>query len=341
MSLQSEFKKFNDKIRVDFDVKQELSQKREILVDKLRSSEELPSFEILNQGSYAMCTGIEPEESQEYDIDVALKFCENKDDYEPIQLKNKICDVLRNHTDYGAKIKKPCVTVTYKKDGEAAYHVDLVTYLYNDKDNTDSQLYIAKGITGNVESQKWEKADPKGLVDYINNGVEQGEKRDQFRRVVRYLKKWKNEKFIGGGHTVPPSIGITLIAVDNFIFYKNDDLDALISIVNNIKNKFSYIGKSEKGRDLYKIELPLPYSLNFEYNNDVFEKMSESQMTDFKDKIEKLSEDLNDVKFEIDEQEQYKKLNKIFGDDFEIPQAKNSAKKQLNYIPSSSTSGME
>ena len=29
-----------------------------------------------------------------------------------------------------AKIKKPCVTVTYKKDGEAAYHVDLVTYVY-------------------------------------------------------------------------------------------------------------------------------------------------------------------------------------------------------------------
>ena len=40
-------------------------------------------------------------------------------------------------------------------------------------------------------------------------------------------------------------------------------------------------------------------------------------------------------------EEKYKKLNKIFGDDFEIPEVKNCAKKQENYIPSSSASGME
>lgn len=43
-----------------------------------------------------------------------------------MDLKEKIRDLLKNHTEYGAKIKKPCVTVTYKKDGEAAYHVDLM-----------------------------------------------------------------------------------------------------------------------------------------------------------------------------------------------------------------------
>ena len=56
--------------------------------------------------------------------------------------------MLKNHTEYGTKIKKPCVTVTYKKDGEAAYHVDLVTYVYEDKDDSDSQLYLARGKTG-------------------------------------------------------------------------------------------------------------------------------------------------------------------------------------------------
>ncbi|WP_455100203.1 nucleotidyltransferase domain-containing protein [Parvimonas micra] len=339
MSVQSEFKKFNDKIRADFEVKKELSDKRDILLGKLRNNDELPSFKELNQGSYAMCTGIEPEDDSEYDIDVALRFSANKDDYDPIELKEKICEILKNHTDYGAEIKKPCVTVTYKKDGEAKFHVDLVTYLYADKDDENSQLYIAKGK--DKDSQEWEEADPKGLVDYINNRIEQCEQREQYRRLVRYLKKWKNRKFSNTGYANPPSIGITLLVVDNFNYYKEDDLSSLINVVDAIINKFSYVGKNDFGRDMYRICLSLPNSLKFKFGNNIFEKMSVAQITDFKDKIEKLKNDLVEVSEEADEQEQYNKLNKIFGDDFEIPEAKNSAKKQFNYIPSSSASGLE
>jgi len=339
MSLQSEFKKFNDNVRVDFTTKKELSEKRDIILDKLRADDKLPSFKELNQGSYAMCTGIEPEDDQEYDIDVALKFSANKDDYDPIDLKNEIYEILENHTDYGAEIKKPCVTVTYKKEGEVAFHVDLVTYLYEDKDDFNSQLYIANGK--NVDSQGWGKADPKGLVDYINDSVEKGDKREQFRRIVRYLKKWKSRRFSSTGHANPSSIGITLMAADNFSYYGDDDLSSLIHIVDIIKDKFYCVGRTDSGRDIYRIKLSLPNSLNFELGNDVFEKMSDVQMTDFKDKIEKLSADLAEVKYEADEQKQYEKLNKIFGDDFEVQEEKNSAKQQHNFIPSSSTSGMK
>ena len=48
MSVQSELKKFNDKIRADFEVKKELSDKRDILLGKLRNNDELPSFKELN-----------------------------------------------------------------------------------------------------------------------------------------------------------------------------------------------------------------------------------------------------------------------------------------------------
>lgn len=48
MSVQSEFKKFNDKIRADFETKKELSEKRDILLDKLRNNSEIPSFKELN-----------------------------------------------------------------------------------------------------------------------------------------------------------------------------------------------------------------------------------------------------------------------------------------------------
>ncbi|MDD2287720.1 MAG: hypothetical protein PHY55_02680, partial [Bacteroidales bacterium] len=60
MSIQSEFKKFNDKIRLDYGTNSELAEKRDILLGILEKDEDLPSFKKLDQGSYAMHTGIEP-----------------------------------------------------------------------------------------------------------------------------------------------------------------------------------------------------------------------------------------------------------------------------------------
>ena len=47
------------------------------------------------------------------------------------------------------------------------------------------------------------------------------------------------------------------------------------------------------------------------------------------------------LKSETDEVEQCKMLSKIFGDDFPIPEKKNAAKKQMNFIPSTSASGVD
>ena len=185
MSIQNEFLNFHDRIRLDYDVKAELAEKRDILLQILRDSDRLPGFDEYNQGSYGMYLGVEPTDDREYDIDVGLRFNVNKSDYEPMDIKNIIADILSDHTDYGAVIKKPCVTVTYKKDGEATYHVDLVTYLYEDHEDKQSQLYLAHGKENKPDDIKWEKADPVGLVDYINGKIEKGDQRNQFRRVVR------------------------------------------------------------------------------------------------------------------------------------------------------------
>lgn len=123
--------------------KSKTRSKRDILIQKLRDSGDLPGFDKYDQGSYGMHLGTEPVEDREYDIDVGLRFNVNKSDYTPMQLKETICNILENHTEYGAKIKKPCVTVTYKKNGEPSYHVDLVVYTYDDKTDTQSQMYLA------------------------------------------------------------------------------------------------------------------------------------------------------------------------------------------------------
>jgi len=352
MSLQKYFKEFNEKIKMDYDVKSELKDKRDILLEILRNAEGIPAFKKFDQGSYSMYLGVEPLD-KEYDIDVGLRFQVNCDDYAPMDLKDKIYDLLKDHTDYGATIKKPCVTVTYKKDGEAAYHVDLVVYTYADKDDTDSQLYLARGKNSESDETCWEKSDPVGLVNYVNDkykGDDAKEDREQFRRIIRYFKRWKNKKFSSSGNAEPPSIGITLIAVDKFEVSKKydyleekyiyDDLDAVLNFAKEIKELFKFIGISESGRYLYSIEYDLPSELKFEENTNVFKKMSDNYMTDFKEKVDTLVTDLEAVKNEADEVEQCKKLNKIFGDDFPIPEVDNAAKQQMRYIPPTSSSGV-
>lgn len=340
MGLQQEFIKFNEKIKLDYDTNAELREKRDILVNKLNKSGKLPSFEIINQGSYGMYTGVNFVD-KEYDIDVGLRFNENKDQIEPMDLKKKICNILKNHTEYGAVIKNPCVTVTYKKDGEAAYHVDLVVYTYEDKDDKQSQMYLARGKDPESENTCWEKSDPKGLVDYVNNHIKNEEERKQFRRLVRYIKTWKNLRFASSGNIEPPSIGITLLCVEKFRAYKDDDLNALITVLKEIKALFKFKRSDcDSKRELYRLECIIPTSLNFNKNTDVFKKMCDSQMTDFKDKLDKLIRDLDSVKEEVDELEQCLKLNKIFGDDFERPDKKDVYKQQNNYIPQSSESGI-
>ena len=208
MGLQTYFSKFHENIKLNPSTKKELREKRDILIGILRDSRKLPSFEEFSQGSYGMFLGIKPIDDEEYDIDVGLRFNVNKDDYGPLEIKETIREILKGHTDYGTKIRKPCVTVTYKKDGEKSYHVDLVTYSYEDKDDHNSQMYLAKGTESSPEEVFWEKADPVALLDYIQDTVQDDTKREQFRRIVKYIKHWKKRKFSSSGHAEPPSIGI-------------------------------------------------------------------------------------------------------------------------------------
>lgn len=60
MGLQEHFKNFHDKIKLDYDTNAELRDKRDILCGILSNSDKLPGFEILNQGSYSMHTGVVP-----------------------------------------------------------------------------------------------------------------------------------------------------------------------------------------------------------------------------------------------------------------------------------------
>lgn len=345
MGLQNYFEDFNRIIKMDYEELKELAEKRDSLLRKLRNNNDLPGFIEFNQGSYSMFTGVEPID-KDFDIDVGLRFKVNKDDYKPLELKEKVFEVLKEHTEYGAKIKDPCVTVSYKRDGEVAYHVDLVIYSYENKDDDNSNLCLARGKKFAKEENKyWEDSDPIGLTEKIMNKWEDTEQREQYRRIIRYMKRWKNLKFSSNGENEPPGIGITLLAYEKFtpqkydyleLDYKFDDLSALIKFVKEVKGMFMLAGYSyEKNEFLYKIEYDLPVT---PWTN-VFCKMEDTQMTKFKVKIDKLLKDLEEVEKESDIVEQCIKLRNIFGDDFPVPSKEAESKFQRNFVPQSSASG--
>lgn len=334
--VQKQFLQFNDEIHLEYDTSKELREKRDTIIRKLNNSDKLPAFSYFNQGSYAMYTGAKPID-KEYDIDVGIVFSVSKDDYDPLELKSIVQEVLVNHTDIGAEIKRPCVTVTYKKNGERAYHVDLAIYAH-DEDESCDQLYLAVGKTEGADDVRWEKSDPKGLIKYIGDMTDT-DRRYQFRRIARYMKRWKNLKFSSSGHSEPPSIGLTLLLHDYHQYASDDDLDSMYSTINIILQQFELLKIAEDGHCLYRLKCPLPSQLNFEHETDVFGKMTDLQMTTFKEKLESLNGKLLEAINEEEPVKQCQILGKVYGDDFPLLDPADLYQEQKSFIPYSSSSG--
>ncbi len=330
--IQTQFLKFHDTIKLNWnDENKVLREKRDIIISKIRenmksqfgdSEEKTPTFEPFNQGSYAMHTGINPNNG-DYDIDVGLIFNLNQEDYpDCTTVKNWIYNALNGHT-HKVEIKKPCVRVVYKKQGEEVYHVDLAIYAKS-KDN--SNIFIAKGCPGSKEENKyWEISKPKEIIKLIENHLDNDD-RQQFRRIVRYLKKWRDIKYSADGHSAPIGIAITICAykylqiqkTSVFEGYEYDDLAALSYLITFILNSFHSVYIDNEIVDRIVMKLPV------EPSNDLFEKMSNQQMTSFKSKLEDFSKKLKDAIENPDPIEACKTLQSMFGDDFPVPIKKES-----------------
>lgn len=335
--LQSAFFKFHESIKLhDSEDNKELRAKRDMLVDELRDyfkkkaedDKNFPkiTFSIENQGSYSMGTGNKPVDVEDYDIDVMVLFNISKNEYGPVEVKKwvyKALDKQFRTVDY----KKPCVRVQYHKDGEEYFHVDLALYA---NDNVDGQTYLSRGKpTSATEYKKWEVANPKLLKEKINNRFSDADERSQMKRIIRYLKRWKDFKFKNSGDGKPTGIALTALAYNLFnpqivrdafdSSVKPNDLLALKNLVSAIKNEFNW-------SDSIQVSLPV------EPFNNLFEKMSNNQQRTFKEKLEALESALQNAINEPDPYEASKVLRKQFGDDFpEIEKDKSAEKRDLAF----------
>ncbi len=319
VNLQKEFLDFHEKIKLS-DENVILREKREILLNKLSDNicDEAATYTTFNQGSYAMGTGIKPEDD-DYDIDVGVKFDINKDNYpDPIKVKKWVRDALDGHTK-SVEIRRSCVTVTYQKDDEPIYHVDFAIYATS---NDDGKMYIAKGKEFSTEeNRKWEISDPQGLITTIKDKHKDDDAK-QFRRVIRYLKKWRTHNFSSDGNEAPTGISLTILAYNYFSVSKTydwskqkdvyDDFTALYNLAVSIKNSFSYKWNESDSQWYYTISINLPVD---PYNN-LFEKMTDKQLDSFYNKVDTLVTKLDEVKGKDKRSDACAVLIKIFGEDF-------------------------
>lgn len=322
VNLQSEFIKFHEAIKLS-DENDTLRQKREILLNKLHQniSEEAASYTHFNQGSYAMGTGIKPDDG-DYDIDVGLKFQIKKEDYtDPVQVKKWVYDALNGHTKK-VQIRRSCVTVTYQEDGEEAYHIDFAVYAAN---NPDGNLYIAKGKeNSSTDCRCWEESDPQALIALLHERFPDSDDRAQFKRIIRYAKKWKNRHFDLSGNGAPTGIALTALAytyfnpsfeMDFFPPKKTyDDFTAFKNFMIAIQNSFSWRWDENAQCSCYTIRHCLPVKPG----NNLFEKMTAKQQNDFYDKIEALISKLRDAENEGKKADACKVMTEIFGEDFPV-----------------------
>ncbi|AZG34010.1 nucleotidyltransferase domain-containing protein [Shewanella psychromarinicola] len=312
-TLQEEFRVFHDEIRLGtYDEDQNLRDKRDTLIRELRNElkdEKIPdterslTFTKLDQGSYAMRTGIKPI-NDDYDIDVGVVFDITNDEYCSRNLKKLVFDALNKRHKRTVKYNKPCITVEYA-DG---YHVDLAIYSNNNND-----LHIAWGRSTATE-QKWYESDPKGLKRWVSDVSNNAEYSKQFRCCVRYLKKWKAKHFTSIGNTAPPSIGLTVQARQHFIFNKDNDLTSLINIVRKIKSDFSM----QFDLDDFILKRSISYKLPQKPYKNIYYKMSLLQQDQFYEKLVSLEEALCEARDENSEQAASLILRKVFGKDFPL-----------------------
>lgn len=321
--LQKEFFKFHENIKLDYENKK-LRDKRDTLLEKLKNniSDDAATYSIFNQGSYAMGTGVYPEDD-DYDIDVGIKFNIDKEDYDnPIVPKKWVRDALKGYTKH-VDIRRSCVTVTYEKNGESPYHIDFAVYA---SANSDGKMYIAKGKeASDRKNRNWEVSDPQGLIKLINEKYD-GEDAEQFRRTIRYMKKWKTHNFDSNGDGAPTGIALTILAFDNGFYIKKkidrttnkyvyDDFSALYTLVKNIKNRFRYRWSHTARQKCHMIRVNLPV----EPYNDLFSKMNDNQMENFYQKINKMIKKLDEVKTKTERSEACAILAQLFGEDFPVP----------------------
>lgn len=326
MKLKKQFENFYKEITIDTEV-EDLIEKRKTLENDFREKFPLEcgkygievkksDIEVFDQGSYKLHTTIKNNHGGSIDRDVAIMFPLDIDqNSDPRKIKGYGRDAI-NLWNRSTTIKEPCLNVSYVENGAEWMHIDLPLYAKHNEN-----VYLARGNEFAKEGNfSWEPADPKGLNKYLLDKINCN---DQLRRTIRYIKKWKLEKYYNStlDHEVPPNIGLTLLACDCFVastsIEGDDDLTSLQKTIQNIVNKFSLIYENN-----VIVKADISRSLPVAPWTDVFKKMKDNSDTygvKFYNRLNTALQNLIDACNQESEHDAGVSVQKVFGDEFKVP----------------------
>ena len=226
-----------------------------------------------------------------------------------------------------SKTRGPCTRVIYASD----YHVDLVVY-GKPASQGSNVLMLGHRDLG------WRDANPVGLEVFVDSAripyegtADSRTSTDQFRRVVRYLKRWYDEAIPHDSERKPSGLAYTLlVAAQGAPPHLNfeglpDDLEALAAL--------AAYGADAQGR--LNVQKPTP-----EYE-DLLEGLSDAAMNALKRRFSSLRDALAEAKEIVDPVEACTLLhrNEYLGRDFPIPKRSDTAKKSAApaFVPASTS----
>ncbi|WP_172380020.1 nucleotidyltransferase domain-containing protein [Vibrio sp. Vb339] len=343
MTIQTHFDKFNKKIYLTSHSEgyKKAKEKDKSIFEEIKSAFKEAGYPVIDsfmQGSFAVNTAINSQDG-DFDIDRAIVIDAEKAPEDPVAPKKVIKEVLDKRNFKDPRIKKPCVTADYKSIN---LHIDYTVYKKETSFFGDDTYYLAVGKNGSSDEHKeWSEADQKGLIEWIDSVDDfvfgATAKRKQLKRLIRYIKRWRDVNF--NSEEVRKkvfSIGLTVMLKKQYTpnplsAVVDDDLQALKSTVDAILDA-DYIS-APWGTDDYRVYVRLPKMPK----RDIFQHKVEGGHADGSDinvgtqlrnKLLKLQEELQKALDETDEVTQCEILNKLFGDDFEVPkQEKQSSSK--------------
>ena len=327
MSLQSQFNKFDKNIRLSNqdDVYKSARDKDDNITTEIKNAFKEAGWDIERtpvQGSFATHTAIKSING-DFDVDRGLVIREDDSESNPVVHKKVILAVLENRGFKNAKIKNPCVTADYSS---LKLHIDYP--VYREDDYGKMELAIGK-VSSLEENRKWESAEPKGLIDWVNDITCHtrpfesltNEEKAQFKRVVRYIKRWRDEKYTNrSARKHIYSIGLAIMLKKSFhpSIDENgtvNDLLALFGTVDELVDRQQFFTSKRHDKNCHDLKVDLPVTPY----RDIFAKHGTTVGTELRNKFVLLRKKLNEAIDEEDLVKQCKIIQGEFGKDFPIP----------------------
>lgn len=335
MGMQKQFINFNDKIYLTKFSKEyekardkEHSILEEIKVKFRDNGYPILSAKCFRQGSFSTDTAIKKLDG-DFDVDRAIVIKKNDAPEDPVVCKNAAIEVLVKRGFKNPLIKTPCVTASYVN---LKLHIDYAIYSIDELDN----YYVAIGKKHSLEKNKeWMYSESKELITWINSSFNHTsydvltlEERYQFKRLVRYMKRWRDHRFSSTTNLqYIYSIGLVIMIKESFISSIDEnglenDLQSLIDTVQYILNRKTYF--TPWSQNEYNIEVMTPTSPHI----DIFRKHGKTVGTIFRNKLQYLLAKLNKANEEESLTKKCIVLEEVFGSDFECPPPSNSNSKK-------------